>query len=312
MHAAVVTAFDSPPAYEEFPAPTPHGPDQVLADVLAAGLHPRVRSQANGSHYTSSGDLPLVPGVDGVARTPDGVTRYFLLEDTTMGAMADQTVVDLRRSIVLPDGSDPVAIAAAMNPAMSSWVALRRRISFEPGQSVLILGATGNAGRLAIQVAKYLGAGQVIGAGRQPAKLAALTGLGADVTVPLDGDELGQAAADVDVVLDYLWGAPTVAVMTAVVTHRTDRGQPLSWVEIGSMAGTSASIPSAALRAARLQLVGSGQGSVPTRDIVAELSDLAAAITGGGFPVDARAVPLSDVAAAWSDRTSGQRLVLVP
>ena len=312
MHAAVVTAFDSPPAYEEFPAPTPHGPDQVLADVLAAGLHPRVRSQANGSHYTSSGDLPLVPGVDGVARTPDGVTRYFLLEDTTMGAMADQTVVDLRRSIVLPDGSDPVAIAAAMNPAMSSWVALRRRISFEPGQSVLILGATGNAGRLAIQVAKYLGAGQVIGAGRQPAKLAALTGLGADVTVPLDGDELGQAAADVDVVLDYLWGAPTVAAMTAVVTHRTDRGQPLSWVEIGSMAGTSASIPSAALRAARLQLVGSGQGSVPTRDIVAELSDLAAAITGGGFPVDARAVPLSDVAAAWSDRTSGQRLVLVP
>jgi len=312
VHAAVVTAFDSPPAYEEFPAPTPHGPDQVLADVLAAGLHPRVRSQANGSHYTSSGDLPLVPGVDGVARTPDGVTRYFLLEDTTMGAMADQTVVDLRRSIVLPDGSDPVAIAAAMNPAMSSWVALRRRISFEPGQSVLILGATGNAGRLAIQVAKYLGAGQVIGAGRQPAKLAALTGLGADVTVPLDGDELGQAAADVDVVLDYLWGAPTVAAMTAVVTHRTDRGQPLSWVEIGSMAGTSASIPSAALRAARLQLVGSGQGSVPTRDIVAELSDLAAAITGGGFPVDARAVPLSDVAAAWSDSTSGQRLVLVP
>jgi NADPH:quinone reductase-like Zn-dependent oxidoreductase len=312
MHAAVVTAFDSPPVYEEFPAPTPHGPDQVLADVLAAGLHPRVRSQANGSHYTSSGDLPLVPGVDGVARTPDGATRYFLLEDTTTGAMADQTVVDLRRSIVLPDGSDPVAIAAAMNPAMSSWVALRRRISFEPGQSVLVLGATGNAGRLAIQVAKYLGAGQVIGAGRQPAKLAVLTGLGADVTVPLDGDELGQAAADVDVVLDYLWGAPTVGAMTAVVTHRTDRGQPLSWVEIGSMAGTSASIPSAALRAARLQLVGSGQGSVPTRDIVAELSDLAAAITGGGFPVDAKAVPLSDVAAAWSDRTSDQRLVFVP
>jgi NADPH:quinone reductase-like Zn-dependent oxidoreductase len=312
MHAAVVTAFDSPPAYQEFPAPTPHGPNQVLADVLATGLHPRVRSQANGSHYTSSGDLPLVPGVDGVARTPDGDTRYFLLEDTTMGAMAEQTVIDLRRSIVLPDGSDPVAIAAAMNPAMSSWVALRRRISFEPGQSVLILGATGNAGRLAIQVAKYLGARQVIGAGRQPAKLAALKDLGADVTVPLDGDELGQAAADVDVVLDYLWGAPTVGAMTAVVTHRADRGQPLSWVEIGSMAGTSASIPSAALRAARLQLVGSGQGSVPTRDIVAELSDLATAITSGAFPVGATAVPLSDVTAAWADTSSDQRLVIVP
>src|SRR5579875_2635217 len=128
MYAAVVSTFDSPPAYREFPVPAPREAHEALADVLAAGLHPRVRSQANGSHYTSSGDLPLVPGVDGVARTPDGATRYFLLEDTTMGAMADQTVVDLRRSIVLPDGSDPVAIAAAMNPAMSSWVALRRRI----------------------------------------------------------------------------------------------------------------------------------------------------------------------------------------
>ncbi len=163
MHAAVVTAFDSPPAYREFPAPTTQDPDEVVADVLAVGLHPRVRSQANGSHYTSSGDLPLVPGVDGVARTPDGQLRYFVLEDTTMGAMAERTVIDLRRSVVLPEGADPVAIAAAMNPAMSSWVALRRRISFEPGQSVLVLGATGNAGRLAVQVAKYLGASHVIG-----------------------------------------------------------------------------------------------------------------------------------------------------
>ena len=121
MHAAVVTAFDSPPAYREFPRPTTQDPDEVVADVLAVGLHPRVRSQANGSHYTSSGDLPLVPGVDGVARTPDGQLRYFVLEDTTMGAMAEQTIIDLRRSVVLPAGADPVAIAAAMNPAMSSW-----------------------------------------------------------------------------------------------------------------------------------------------------------------------------------------------
>src|SRR6202161_2274115 len=171
MHAAVVTAFDSPPAYREFPRPTTQDPDEVMADVLAVGLHPRVRSQANGSHYTSSGDLPLAPGVDGVARTPDGQLRYFVLEDTTMGAMAEQTIIDLRRSVVLPAGADPVAIAAAMNPAMSSWVALRRRISFEPGQSVLVLGATGNAGRLAVQAAKYLGASHAIGAGRQPDQL---------------------------------------------------------------------------------------------------------------------------------------------
>ena len=229
-----------------------------------------------------------------------------------MGAMAEQTIIDLRRSVALPAGADPVAIAAAMNPAMSSWVALRRRISFEPGQSVLVLGATGNAGRLAVQVAKYLGASHVIGAGRQPDKLAALAALGADVTVTLDSGELAKAAADVDVVIDYLWGPPTAEAMAAVVTARANRAQPLSWIEIGSVAGTTASIPSAALRAARLQIVGSGQGSVPTRNIVAELSDLAAAITSGAFQVDARAVPLSDVAAAWSDTSSDQRIVIVP
>ena len=250
--------------------------------------------------------------MDGVARTPDGKMRYFVLEDTTMGSMAEQTLIDQRRSVVLPDGSDPVAIAAVMNPAMSSWIALRQRISFEAGQSVLVLGATGTAGRLAVQVAKYLGAGEVIGAGRQPGKLAELAGFGADVTVTLDGGELARAAADVDVVLDYLWGPPAAEAMAAVVTHRTDRGQPLSWIEIGSMAGLTAAIPSAALRAARLQIVGSGQGSVPARDIVAELSGLAAAIISGAFQINARAIPLAGVAAAWEDPSSHQRLVIVP
>jgi NADPH:quinone reductase-like Zn-dependent oxidoreductase len=308
MHAAVVTSFDTPPTYQDFPAPAPASPDEVLVDVLAVGLHPRVRSQADGSHYTSSDELPLVPGIDGVGRAPDGTLRYFVLPDTTMGAMADQTVVDLRRSIVLPDGADPVLIAAAMNPAMSSWVALRRRISFAAGQKVLVLGATGNAGQLALQVAKHLGASQVIGAGRQSERLAALT---ADVTVALDGD-LGQAARDVDVVIDYVWGQPTADAMRAIVTNRSDDSQPLTWIQIGSVAGPTAEIPSAALRAARLEIVGSGQGSVPTRDILAELPALATEIANGTFRIDARTVPLADVEAAWKDTGSQQRIVITP
>jgi NADPH:quinone reductase-like Zn-dependent oxidoreductase len=210
MYAAVVRSFNQPPRYEEFPTPRPQNDDEALVDVIAAGLHPRVLSQADGSHYTSEDELPLVPGIDGVGRAPDGTLRYFVLPDTTMGAMAEQTVVDLRRSIVLPESSDPLLVAAAMNPAMSSWVALRRRITVEPGQSVLVLGATGNAGQMALQVARHLGAGRVIGAGRDPEKLAALPQLGADETVLLDGpgaaERLGHVAHDVDVVIDYLWG----------------------------------------------------------------------------------------------------------
>jgi NADPH:quinone reductase-like Zn-dependent oxidoreductase len=318
MRAAVVTSFGTPPACQDFPIPVPQAPGEVLVDVIAAGLHPRVRSQANGSHYTSTGELPLVPGFDGVGRAPDGTLRYFILPGTTMGAMAEQTVVDLRRSIVLPAGSDPVLIAAAMNPAMSSWLALRQRAAFHPGQRVLVLAATGNAGRMAVQVARHLGAGHVTGAGRDPDRLAALTGLGADATVSLDGDQagvarrLGQAARDADIVIDYLWGQPTADAMLAVAMNRTDPGQPLTWIEVGSVAGPTAAIPSAALRAVRLQIVGSGQGSVPTRDILAELPGLAAAITGGAFQIDARTIPLTDVEAAWKDTGSDQRIVITP
>ncbi|HEY2792570.1 MAG TPA: zinc-binding alcohol dehydrogenase family protein [Micromonosporaceae bacterium] len=312
MHAAVVRSFDRPPTFGDWPEPSASGDDEVVLDVLASGLHPRVRSQADGSHYTSTEQLPLVPGIDGVGRAPDGTLRYFVLPDARLGAMADRTVVDLRRSVALPTGTDPVHIAAGMNPAMSSWIALRRRISFEPGQSVLVLGATGSAGRLAVQVAKRFGAARVIGAGRDPARLAELAALGADVTVSLDGDELGRAAADVDVVIDYVWGSATAAAMTAVVTGRADRGRPLSWIEIGSVGGPTASIPSAALRAARLQIVGSGQGSVSTRDIVAELPELAAAIGAGAFRLDTRVVPLSGVEAAWPEPVGADRVVLVP
>ncbi len=317
MKAAVVSTFDASPRYQEFPAPVPDGDHDMVVDVLAAGLHPRVRSQAAGSHYTSTGDLPLVPGIDGVGRGPDGLLRYFLLPDTTLGSMAEQTLIDTRRSVVLPEDSDPVAVAAVMNPAMSSWIALRQRTGFQAGQDVLVLGATGSAGQMAVQIAKLFGANQVIAAGRSAGRLAALPALGATATVQLGGDDadgrLGQAAADVDVVIDYLWGAPTAAAMTAVVTGRADRGKPLTWIEIGSVAGPAAAIPSAALRAARLQIVGSGQGSVGTGEILAELPGLAQAITGGTFNADARPVPLADAEQAWADaaRTS-QRIVLIP
>src|ERR1700744_4159440 len=111
MSAAVVTDFDQPPAYREIPRPVPQTDDELIVDVVASGLHRRLRSQADGSHYTSSGALPLVPGIDGVGRAADGTLRYFVLPDTTMGAMAEQTVIDQRHSLVLPDGADPILVA---------------------------------------------------------------------------------------------------------------------------------------------------------------------------------------------------------
>lgn len=313
MKAAVVSAFDTPPRYADFPTPTPAGRHEILVDVLAVGLHPRVRSQADGSHYTSTGALPLVPGIDGVGRDADGGLRYFVLPDTPVGAMAEFTVIDARRSVVLPPDTDPIAVAAGMNPAMSSWIALRRRIEFASGAAVLVLGATGNAGRMAIQVARHLGAGRVVAAGRNPDRLAGLADLGADAATSLGSDAFAALAADVDVVLDYLWGDPAAAAIAAIVTGRADRGRTLRWVQIGSVAGPTAAVPSAALRASGLQIVGSGQGSVSSGDILAELPALARQITSGTFAVDAQAMALADVEAAWAQaaRTS-RRIVLVP
>ncbi len=218
--------------------------------------------------------------------------------------MAERTAVDVRRSVRLPKGADPVAVAAIMNPAMSSWVALRRRIAFRRGGSVLVLGATGSAGRLAIPVARRLGAGRVIAAGRRADRMQDLLAVGADRIVPLDGDpreiarELGDAGRDVDVVLDYLWGEPTSAAMRAIVPNRVDDSQQLTWVQIGSVAGLESSIPSAALRATNLRIVGSGQGSVSTRAIRDELGALAREIGRGTFDVPTRTVPLAEVEAA--------------
>jgi NADPH:quinone reductase-like Zn-dependent oxidoreductase len=316
MKAAVVRSFDHPPRYQEFAAPEP-GEGQVLVSMLAAGLHPRVRSGANGSHYTSDQQLPMIPGVDGVGRLPDGRTVYFVADDRDLGTMASVAVVDPRRSVEVPAGVDPVLIAAAMNPAMSSWVALRRRISFEPGQSVLVLGATGNAGQLAVQIARHLGAASVVAAGRDPERLDLLADLGATTVVSQAGDpveaaeRLGEAAADVDVVIDYTWGKPTELAIPALATRRTDRSKLLTWIQIGSMAGLEINLPSFVLRAANLQLIGSGQGSVTAAGMVAELPSLIALLAAGTLTVDPLAIPLSEVETAWSAPTKpGQRVVL--
>jgi NADPH:quinone reductase-like Zn-dependent oxidoreductase len=225
--------------------------------------------------------------------------------------MAEQVVVDRRRTIVLPDDADPVVLAAAMNPAMSSWVALRRRVPDARRERVLVLGATGNAGGLAVQVARHLGARHIVAVGRDEARLAASA---ADRTVCLDdADALAEAAADVDVVLDYVWGEATAAALRAIVPARADDRQPLTWVQIGSVAGPESPIPSAALRATRLSIVGSGQGSVAASDIVAELEELVAEVGRGTFAVDAVARPLEEVEAAWTeDVAGGERLVVVP
>jgi len=319
MRAAVVHSFDHPPRYEEHDEPQPTGPDQALVDVLAAGLHPRVRSGASGGHYTSTGTLPMIPGVDGVGRLPDGRPVYFVAPDDVWGSMAERALVDLRRIVPLPEGVDALKIAAAMNPTMSSWVALRRRVAIQAGQSVLILGATGNAGTMAVQVAKRLGAKRVVGAGRNPERLAALPAVGADEVVVLTedskdtADRLAAAAAEVDIVIDFLWGEPAASAMMSLLRGRADRSRAMEWIQLGSVAGPTIELASVVLRSANLRIQGSGQGAVSTQAYIAELAALVEEIEAGTVSVNVRPVPLAHVEAIWqSPEPAGQRTVLIP
>jgi NADPH:quinone reductase-like Zn-dependent oxidoreductase len=182
-----------------------------------------------------------------------------------------------------------------------------------------VLGATGNAGSMAVLVAKLLGAGRVIGAGRNQRRLDALIANGADEVVRLSDDAdataaaLADAAAEVDIVIDYLWSEPAQRAMSALLRGRSDRSRALDWVQIGAIAGPTIELPSVALRSANLRLQGVGQGSVSPAAYMAELPSLVAAIDEGRIGVTPKPVPLADVERAWLESdAAGERIVLIP
>lgn len=312
MKAAVVTNFNQAPTYQEFDAPIAKE-GQVLVDVLAASVNQRVLSQANGSHYTSNHQLPLIPGIDGVGRTQAGQLVYFGATGSVYGALADQTVVDQRVILPLADTVDPAVVAATANPALSSYMAIKVRLGEAKikNKKVMVLGATGNAGRLAVTISQYFGAKTVIGVGRNAAELQASA---ADQTINLtDADLKAQLAAvsDVDVVLDYLWGDVTRQVMMGILTQRHNHAQPLDWVEIGSLAGSEMAFPSAALRSTALTVVGSGQGSLALPEMLGQFPGLLKLIEAGTLAVPVTAAPLKTVHENWPTATT-DRLVFRP
>src|SRR5271168_389430 len=185
MKAAMVVEAGQTPIYGDFKEPIP-ADGEVRVTVSAAALSNVVKSRASGTHYSSSGELPFVVGIDGVGRLDDGRRVYFALPRAPFGSMAEKAVIRPSQCVSLPDDLDDVTAAAIANPGMSAWAAFRERARLAPGENVLINGATGTAGRLAVQIAKHMGARKVVATGRNAEALKALSELGADVTIPLD------------------------------------------------------------------------------------------------------------------------------
>ncbi|HXN73048.1 MAG TPA: zinc-binding alcohol dehydrogenase family protein [Candidatus Acidoferrales bacterium] len=318
MKAAVLHALGKPPQFEEFPEPTP-GEGEVVIHVRAAALKPVDKQMASGSHYASPRELPIVCGIDGVGTLDDGTRVFFGGPRRPHGAMAESTVLRRAQCFPVPDAlSDDIA-AALPNPGVSAWLTLKSRAKFASGETVLILGATGVTGKLAVQIAKLLGAGRVVAAGRNEQVLSTLHDLGADATIQIDkrSQDLTEAFAreagehGFQVVIDYLWGHPTEALLAALTRSEFAAAKSETrLVQVGESAGAAISLPAAVLRSTPLTIAGTA--GIPSLDILTEaLKQVMAHGANGKLRIDTERVPLADIANAWQ-REQRSRLVVIP
>jgi NADPH:quinone reductase-like Zn-dependent oxidoreductase len=314
MKAAVVRGAGQLPVYGDFAEPV-LSDGEARVSITAAAISHVVKNRAAGTHYSASGQFPFVAGIDGVGRLDDGSRVYFVLPQAPYGSMAQRTVVPLAQYVALPDELDDVTAAAIGNPGISSWAAYTERAKLKAGETVLVNGATGTAGRLAVQIAKHLGAKKVVATARNAVALASVAALGADVTIPLvenesvlEGHLKEQFAEGVDVVIDYLWGKSAERLLIAGAKAGPE-AVPIRFVQVGSASGSDITLPSAALRSSAIALTGSGLGSIPLDRLVRCAGDLLRATVPGGFKIAATAVPLSDVELAWPNDDSARRTV---
>ena len=322
MNAAVLHAIGKAPRCEEFAEPEAKD-GEVVVCVRAAALKPIDQQMATGAHYASHRELPVVCGTDGVGLLGDGKRVFFAGARPPHGAMAERTVLAAMRCVPLPDNVDDVTAAAVFNPGLSAFGALKWRAQLAPGETVLILGATGVTGKLAIQTAKLLGAGRVVAAGRNQQVLSKLHELGADATIRLDktGEELAELFAreaggkGFDIVIDYLWGTPTEALLAAITRKDFNPASGrVRLVQVGESAGATISLPAAVLRSSRLEILGAGSGSAPTsREMWGEaIQWLLGNVARGALRIETERVPLAEIEAEWGRERHGRRALVIP
>lgn len=317
MKAAVVAQAGTMPVYADFPRPEPSG-TEYLVQVRAAALSQLARGKAAGRHYSSTASYPQVAGVDGVGQANDGRRVYFFGATPPFGAMAEYAPVTHAQCIALPAPLDDVTAAAIAIPGMSSWAALTERAHFVRGETVLVNGATGESGQLAIQIARLLGARKIIATGRSREKLERLREDGADVTIALTNDESATKEAftaefrqGVDVVLDYLWGPSARALLLAAASEAPAE-RALRFVQIGSIGGLEISLPAAVLRSKAIDLMGSGIGSVALPRLLSAIEAVLHAAAEGRLHIATEAVPLAELGAHWDAPADKGRKVFVP
>jgi len=320
MKAAVIKGAGKTPVYGDFEMPVAKAGDELIS-VRAAALSNLTKSRASGSHYSSDGVYPAVAGVDGVGVREDGRRVYFAMPEAPFGALAEFCPVNSRRCVEIPDSLNDITAAAIANPGMSAWAALMERAHLVAGETVLVNGATGTAGRIAVQLAKYLGAGKVIATGRNVEELEEVRQLGADVVVPFSLGVLHPSGAEdyeealkkvfetgIDIVIDYLWGESATTILVAIA--KTVDETPVRFVHVGAASREeNIYLPGTALRASAILLMGSGIGSVSRLSLMRSIRNVFEAVQPAGLKIATKAVPLSKVEEVWEKATGKPRVV---
>lgn len=319
MKAAVLHELGGVPHYEDFPEPVA-GDGEVVVTVKAVAVENIDKAVAAGTHFATRQfllEFPAVLGFDGIGTLPDDTLVGFSQPRPPYGALAERTVVPTANVIPAPEGIEP-AVAVVLSSAVTGF-AISAAAGFEPGETVLIQGATGVAGRLAVQVAKLLGAGRVVATGRDEHALAEVAALGADTVIntAVDDDKLArvytaEAGRGYDIVLDFLWGRPTQLLLQALVPSQIRHTKAIRLVQVGESAGPQIAVAADAIRTSGVEIYGVGKG-LDGQTVADAYSQIVEWARSGKLVVGTERVPLSQIATAWQ-RTDlkGRRLVVIP
>ncbi len=321
MKAAVLYELGKSPVFQDFSDPMVQNDGQLLLNVKAAAVKNIDKLRASGNHYASYTQLPVVVGIDGVGVLENGKKVYA---QGVTGMIADKALIANHRYTVLPDNLDFTTAAALPNAVLGATMALRFRAHMEKRHTVLINGATGVTGQLAVQVAKHYGASRIIVTGRNADVLEKLKGMGADTAISLHEDDEAivkkiqaiHQETPIDIVIDYLWGHPVELIIQALQGGGANNFLGKSRiVTVGSMAGENINLTSGTLRSSAIEIVGSGLGSFSPEDfkkfnteVLPEMFKLAAE---GKLTIETVTEPLENIEKAWNKKIeAGKRLVM--
>jgi NADPH:quinone reductase-like Zn-dependent oxidoreductase len=313
MRGALIERYGEPPVVRQIDDPRTDGAS--LVEVTVAPLNPVDLSIASGKFYAGSPPTPYVPGGEGVGhplQSGKPGPRVYFRATLPNGALAERAVTNAP-TIPIPDEVADGLAAALGTPGIAAFLALTRRAQLQSGETVLILGASGVLGSIAVQVARLLGAGRVVAGARDERGLARARELGAHAAVDLKQTEglteriRDASGGQLQVVIDPIWGLPGVAALEAMSPHGR-------FVQLGQSAGPEAVVKSGTVRGRYLSILGYTTFLVPWEEQAAAYRKLLGYAAAGQIKVDVEVLPLEAAAEAWKRQAASphRKLVLSP